>query len=63
MTLSKSHLDSILRGEIVTALAPFGHNLTLNEAIRHFHAFLDDKNTPLLPPDLRKVVKHCIFIK
>ncbi|XP_062159285.1 aminopeptidase M1-like isoform X2 [Alnus glutinosa] len=50
----ESHLDSMLRGEILTALAVFGHDLTLNEASRRFHAFLDDRNTSLLHPDIRK---------
>ncbi|GLT72770.1 hypothetical protein SLA2020_446740 [Shorea laevis] len=50
----ENHLDAMLRGEILTALAVFGHDLTLNEASRRFLAFLDDRNTPLLPPDLRK---------
>lgn len=45
----------MLRGEVLTALASFGHDLTLNEACRRFHVFLDDRNTPLLPPDIRKV--------
>ncbi|GLT72771.1 hypothetical protein SLA2020_446750 [Shorea laevis] len=52
----ESHLDAMLRGEILTALAVFGHDLTLNEASRRFHAFLDDRNTSLLPPDIRKAV-------
>ena len=51
----ESHLDAMLRGEVLTALASFGHDLTLNEASRRFHAFLDDRNTPLLPPDIRRV--------
>ncbi|OAY26889.1 aminopeptidase M1 isoform X1 [Manihot esculenta] len=50
----ESHLDSMLRGEVLTALAVFGHDLTLNEASRRFHAFIDDRNTLLLPPDIRK---------
>ncbi|XP_059454323.1 aminopeptidase M1-like isoform X4 [Corylus avellana] len=50
----ENHLDAMLRGEILTALAVFGHELTLNEANRRFLEFLDDRNTPLLPPDLRK---------
>jgi puromycin-sensitive aminopeptidase len=56
----ESHLDAMLRGEILTALAMFGHNPTLNEASRQFNAFLEDRNTPLLPPDLRKVGKKSI---
>ncbi|KAJ8774038.1 hypothetical protein K2173_009469 [Erythroxylum novogranatense] len=50
----ESHLDALLRGEILTALALFGHDSTLNEGSRRFHAFLDDRNTALLPPDIRK---------
>ncbi|RVW52472.1 Aminopeptidase M1 [Vitis vinifera] len=50
----EGHLDAMLRGEVLTALAVFGHDLTINEASRRFHAFLDDRNTPVLPPDIRK---------
>lgn len=56
----ESHLDAMLRGEILTALAVFGHDLTINEASRRFHLFLDDRNTPFLPPDIRKVGKSKI---
>ncbi|KAH7681919.1 Peptidase M1 alanine aminopeptidase/leukotriene A4 hydrolase protein [Dioscorea alata] len=49
----ESHLDAMLRGEILTALAELGHESTLHEAARRFSAFLDDRNTPLLPPDIR----------
>ncbi|KAK4580843.1 hypothetical protein RGQ29_024479 [Quercus rubra] len=52
----ESHLDAMLRGEVLTALAVFGHNMTLEEASRRFLAFLDDRNTPLLHPDIRKAV-------
>ena len=45
----------MLRGEILTALAMFGHDLTLDEASKRFQAFLENRNTPLLPPDIRKV--------
>lgn len=50
----------MLRGEILAALAMFGHEPTLDEASRRFQVFLDDRNTPLLPPDIKKVVnaKH-----
>jgi len=50
----ESHLDAMLRGEVLTALAAFGHDETLKEAIRRFDAFLADRNTSLLPPDLRR---------
>ncbi|KAK7291314.1 hypothetical protein RIF29_06350 [Crotalaria pallida] len=49
----ESHLDAMLRGEILTALIVFGHVPTLDEASRRFQAFLEDRNTPLLPPDIR----------
>lgn len=52
----ESHLDAMLRGELLTALALFGHDATLNEASKRFHVFLDDRNTRLLPPDLRRAV-------
>ncbi|XVF48712.1 hypothetical protein PTKIN_Ptkin03bG0211500 [Pterospermum kingtungense] len=52
----ETQLDATLRGEILTALAMLGHEETLTEASRRFHAFLNDRNTPLLPPDIRKVV-------
>lgn len=51
----ESHLDAMLRGELLTALALFGDDATMNEAIRRFHIFLDDRNTSVLPPDLRRV--------
>ncbi|CAJ1973554.1 unnamed protein product [Sphenostylis stenocarpa] len=50
----ESHLDALLRGEILTALAVFGHDLTLDEASKRFQAFLENRNSPLLPPDIRK---------
>lgn len=53
----ESHLDAMLRGEVLTALAIFGHDLTLDEALKRFHAFLEDRNTTLLPPDIRKVIE------
>lgn len=52
----ENHLDAMLRGELLTSLAEFGHDVTLHDAARRFHAFLDDRNTLLLPPDIRKVV-------
>ncbi|XP_008808926.2 aminopeptidase M1-like [Phoenix dactylifera] len=57
----ENHLDAMLRGELLTALAEFGHDLTLNEAARRFHAFLDDRNTLLLPPDIRKAAYVAIM--
>ncbi|KAF3951487.1 hypothetical protein CMV_022863 [Castanea mollissima] len=50
----ESHLDAMLRGEVWTVLAVFGYDPALKEGSRRFHAFLDDRNTPLLYPDIRK---------
>uniref|UniRef100_A0A7N0V668 Alpha-aminoacylpeptide hydrolase n=1 Tax=Kalanchoe fedtschenkoi TaxID=63787 RepID=A0A7N0V668_KALFE len=50
----ESHLEAMLRGEILTALAVFGHDVTRKEACRRFEAFVEDRNTPLLPPDIRR---------
>ncbi|RXH72632.1 hypothetical protein DVH24_012316 [Malus domestica] len=52
----ESHLDAKFREEVLIALAVFGHGPTINEASRRFHEFLDDRNTPLLHPDIRKAV-------
>ncbi|KAL0904018.1 hypothetical protein M5K25_026087 [Dendrobium thyrsiflorum] len=49
----ESHLDAMLRGEILSALAWFGHSATRDEALKRFDAFLNDRDTSLLPPDTR----------
>ncbi|XP_022732460.1 aminopeptidase M1-like isoform X2 [Durio zibethinus] len=59
----ESHLDAMLRGEILTALAMLGHEETLAEASRRFHAFLNDRNTPILPPDIRKAAYVAVMQK
>ncbi|WCJ39469.1 aminopeptidase M1 [Euphorbia peplus] len=50
----ESHLNALLRGEIYGALATFGHHKTHNEALKRFHALLNDRNSPLLPVGMRK---------
>lgn len=50
----EGHLDMMLRGELLVALAELGHDITQNEALRRFNVFLDDRHTSLLPPDIRK---------
>ncbi|XP_042961128.1 aminopeptidase M1-like isoform X2 [Carya illinoinensis] len=59
----EGHLDAMLRGEILNALAVFEHDLTLNEANRRFLAFLGDRNSPLLPPDIRKAAYVAVMQK
>lgn len=58
----ESHLDAMLRGELLSALALFGHEETQNEASRRFHIYLDDRNTSLLPPDLRRVTEIYMYL-
>ncbi|XP_022732457.1 aminopeptidase M1-like isoform X6 [Durio zibethinus] len=59
----ESHLDAMSRGDIFTALAMLGHKETLNEATSRFHAFLDNRNTPLLHPDIRKAAYVAVMQK
>lgn len=48
-------MDALLRGELFATLAVFGHDETLKDARKRFQAFLEDRNTHLLPPDIRRV--------
>ncbi|GLT85576.1 hypothetical protein SLE2022_037630 [Rubroshorea leprosula] len=57
----ESHLDALLRGEILTALAELEDDETLTEASRRFQVYLNDRNTPLLPPDTRKAAYVAIM--
>eukprot|EP01018_Ginkgo_biloba_P015842 Gb_28417 [translate_table: standard] len=51
----ESHLDAMLRGELLAALAMFRHEESKAEALRRFKVFLNDKSTPLLSADIKKV--------
>lgn len=59
----ESHLDAMLRGELLTILAELGHESTLNEAIRRFDAFCADRNSSILPPDVRKASYTAVMQK
>ncbi|KAF7084371.1 hypothetical protein CFC21_088013 [Triticum aestivum] len=50
----EGHLNALLRGTLLSALAELGHQSTIDEAVRRFNVFLEDRETPLLPPDVRK---------
>ncbi|XP_020097270.1 aminopeptidase M1-B-like isoform X1 [Ananas comosus] len=50
----ENHLDVMLRADLLVALVRLGHEETINEAVKRFNIFLNDRNTPLLPPDNRK---------
>ncbi|PWA60435.1 hypothetical protein CTI12_AA379010 [Artemisia annua] len=61
--LGESHLDALLRGELFATLAVFGHEETLEEASKRFQAYLEDRNTHLLPPDIRRAVYVAVMKK
>ncbi|XP_078428131.1 aminopeptidase M1 [Wolffia australiana] len=50
----ESHLDAMLRGELLAVLAMLGHDSTRDEALKRFFAFMEDRSSPSLPPDTRK---------
>ncbi|WVZ93105.1 hypothetical protein U9M48_039114 [Paspalum notatum var. saurae] len=50
----ESHLDVMLRSLLLIALVRLGHNDTINEGVRRFHIFFEDRKTSLLLPDTRK---------
>jgi puromycin-sensitive aminopeptidase len=52
----------MLRGELLSALVSFGHEETIAEAKLRFEAFLEDRDTPLLPADIRKVIKPSLAL-
>ncbi|KAL0341862.1 UNVERIFIED_CONTAM: Aminopeptidase M1 [Sesamum calycinum] len=54
-TPGESQLNALIREEVLTALACFDHPPTKVEAIKRFQAYLEDRNTSLLPVDTRKV--------
>lgn len=60
---NESHLDALLRGELLATLAVFGHEESLEEASKRFQAFLEDRNTCLLPPDIRRAVYVAVMKK
>jgi len=51
----------MLRSLLLIALVRLGHNETINEGVRRFHIFFEDRKTSLLPPDTRKVTGFTVF--
>ena len=51
----ESHLNKLMRKEVLMALATFGHSETHKEAMNRFQAFLDDRNSTLLSADTKRV--------
>lgn len=44
------------------ALSTFGHDKTHKEAIRRFQAFVDDRNSPLLSADTKRVIVCPVYL-
>lgn len=59
----ESHLDAMLRGELMCALISFDYEDVVAEASRRFEAFLRDRDTPLLPADLRRAAYGAVIKK
>ncbi|KAH9713478.1 Aminopeptidase M1 [Citrus sinensis] len=57
----ESHLNVLLRGEVFTALASFGHDKTHKEAMQRFQELLNDKDTILLSADLKKAIYFAVM--
>ncbi|XP_078150268.1 aminopeptidase M1-B-like isoform X1 [Carex rostrata] len=60
----ESHLDTMLRAELLMALVRLGNKSTVDEGIRRFAIFINDRNSSVLLPDTRKaayvaVMQHC----
>ncbi|KAL3696886.1 hypothetical protein R1sor_010962 [Riccia sorocarpa] len=49
----ESHLEAMLRGEVLSALVSFGDEDAIAEAKRRFRAYVDDRRTSLFPADIR----------
>lgn len=58
----ESHLSALLRGRVFLALATFGHDKTHKEALRRFQTLLNDRNTPLLSADTRRVLLLPVYL-
>ncbi|XWS16195.1 hypothetical protein CRYUN_Cryun34aG0064300 [Craigia yunnanensis] len=50
----ESHLNALMRGEVLMALAVFDHGKTHEEAMQRFQALLDDRSTLLLSADTKR---------
>lgn len=48
-------MSAMMRERVLMALVNLGHSRTIDEAMKRFQAYLDDRNTPLLPVDCRRV--------
>lgn len=63
MKEGESHLNAMLRGEVLSALISFEFEEAVTEANRRFYAFLQDRGTPLLPPDIRSAAFKAVMRK
>eukprot|EP00249_Psilotum_nudum_P022536 c28554_g1_i1 orf=366-3035(+) len=61
VTAGEGHLDTMLRGELLTALVSFGHNETIVEGMQRFDAFMKDRNTLMLLADIRNAAYKAVM--
>lgn len=59
----ESHLETMLRGEVMGALVTFEHEDAVTEAIGRFEALMQDRETPLLPADMRSAAYRAVMKK
>lgn len=55
----ESHLNALLREEVLVALATFDHSETHQESMKRLKSYLDDRDTSLMSAQIKKV-KTCI---
>ncbi|KAH7430122.1 hypothetical protein KP509_09G084800 [Ceratopteris richardii] len=59
----ESHLDTMLRGNVLVALINCGHEDVIAEAMNRFECYLKDRDTSLLPADIRSATFHAVMQK
>ncbi|KAI8544643.1 hypothetical protein RHMOL_Rhmol08G0312400 [Rhododendron molle] len=57
----ENHMSAMTRERVLMALVNLGHSITIDEAMKRFQAYLDDRNTPLLPVDCRRAAFRAVM--
>ncbi|KAG5537939.1 hypothetical protein RHGRI_025134 [Rhododendron griersonianum] len=57
----ENHMSAMMRERVLMALVNLGHSRTIDEALKRFQAYLDDRNTPLLPVDCRRAAFRAVM--
>lgn len=58
----ESHLNAMLREEVLTALVKFGHEKTIAEALKRYQGHLNNPKAAPLAVVIRKAVLHLLRI-